>query len=122
VTLTKKRLYSSMKSNIPLIKTLWQNYYDQGVPVDDWRETQVGIPMASTDFGDVSHRTPATGSYIKIGPEGTPGHSKQLANCSVSKEGFEAMIIGTKALAMTLVELLAEPERLVEAKEYFKSS
>jgi len=121
VTVTKKKLYTSMKPNIPLVKVLYQNYVDQGVKVDDWQETQVGIPMASTDFGDVSRKCPSTGSYIGIGPEGTPGHSRQLADCSVTKEGLDAMIIGTKALAMTLVELLAKPELLKEAREYFNS-
>jgi amidohydrolase len=121
VTVTKNKLYSSVKPNIPLIKVLWQNYIDQGVKVDDWQETQGGMPMASTDFGDVSRRCPSTGSYISIGPEGTPGHSRQLADCSITKEGLDAMIIGTKALAMTLVELLAKPELLKEAREYFNS-
>ncbi len=121
VTVTKAKLYSSMKSNIPLIKVLYQNYVDQGVKVDDWQETQAGIPMASTDLGDVSQRCPTTGSYIGIGPEGTPGHSRQLADCTMTKEGLEAMMVGTKALAMTLVELLAKPEVLKEAKEYFNT-
>lgn len=121
VTVTKKRLYSSMKLNLPLIQTLWQNYKDQGVDITDWKETVDGMPMASTDFGDVSQRTPSTGSYIKIAPEGTPGHSRQLAAASMTEEGLDAMIIGTKALAMTLVELLAEPEKLKEAREYFKT-
>lgn len=121
VTVTKKRLYSSMKLNLPLVQTLWQSYKDQGVDIADWRETVVGMPMASTDFGDVSQRTPSTGSYIKIAPEGTPGHSRQLAAASITKEGLDAMMIGTKALAMTLVELLAEPEKLRGAREYFKT-
>jgi amidohydrolase len=121
VTVTKAKLYSSMKPNIPLVKVLYQNYVDQGVKVDDWQETQAGIPMASTDFGDVSQRCPSTGSYIGIGPENIPGHSKQLADCTMTKEGLEAMIVGTKALAMTLVELLAKPKVLKEAKEYFKT-
>ncbi|HIH88785.1 TPA: M20 family metallopeptidase [Candidatus Bathyarchaeota archaeon] len=121
VTVTKAKLYSSMKPNIPLVKVLYQNYVDQGVKVDDWQETQAGIPMASTDFGDVSQRCPSTGSYIGIGPENIPGHSKQLADCTMTKAGLEAMIVGTKALAMTLVELLAKPEVLKEAKEYFKT-
>jgi metal-dependent amidase/aminoacylase/carboxypeptidase family protein len=81
----------------------------------------MGQPMASTDFGDVSQRCPAAGSHICIAPEGTPGHSRQLADASVSKEGLDAMIIGTKALAMTLVELLARPEILKEARESFNS-
>ncbi len=119
VTVAKHKLYSSMKPNIPLIKILWQNYADQGVKPDPWEETQAGIPMASTDFGDVSQKCPATGSYISLGP--APGHSRQLADASVTKEGLEAMMIGTKALAMTLIELLAEPEILKEACDYFKT-
>ncbi len=121
VTVTKAKLYSSMKPNIPLVKVLYQNYIDQGVKVDDWQETQAGIPMASTDFGDVSQKCPSTGSYIGIGPENIPGHSKQLADCTMTSEGLEAMMVGTKALAMTMVELLAKPEVLKEAKEYFKA-
>ena len=36
-------------------------------------------------------------------------------------EGLDAMILGAKALGMTLVEVLARPEILKEAKEYFNS-
>ena len=121
LAVTKHKLYSSMKPNIPLVRVLYQNYVDQGVAVDDWQETQAGIPMASTDFGDVSQRCPATGSYIGIGPEDTPGHSKQMADCTITSGGLDALIIGTKALAMTTVELLAKPELLREAKEYFNT-
>jgi hypothetical protein len=77
--------------------------------------------MASTDYGDVSQKTPVAGSNIKIAPEGTPGHSRQLADASMTKEGLDAMILGTKALGMTLVELLARPEILREARDYFDS-
>ncbi len=121
VELTKRKLYSSKKLNLPLIEVLWRNYAEQGVPMKDWNESIQGMPMASTDFGDVSQRTPAAGSHIKIAEPGTPGHSRQLAEASMTEEGLEAMIVGTKALAMTLVELLTEPERLKEAREYFDS-
>ncbi len=119
VEITKKKGYSGKKLNIPLVKALWQNYKDMGAPVIDWGESTTAMPKASTDFGDVSQRTPATGSYIGIAPQGTPGHSKQLADASVTREGLDAMIVGAKALGMTLVELLAKPELLKEAKEYF---
>jgi amidohydrolase len=121
VEITKRKLYSSKKLNIPMIKTLWQNYKELGVPVKDWQESTRAIPMASTDFGDVSQKVPVAGSYIGIAPEGTPGHSRQLADASMTKEGLDAMILGTKALGMTLVELLAKPEILKEAREYFDS-
>jgi amidohydrolase len=122
VEITKNRFYASKKPNYPLIATLWQNYKDQGVELKDWRETVNAMPMASTDYGDVSQKTPSVGSYIGIASPGTPGHSLALAEASVTKEGLDAMIIGTKALGMTLVELLAKPEILKQAKEYFDSN
>ena len=121
VEIAKRKLYSSNKLNIPMIKTLWQNYKDLGAPVKDWQESTRAIPMASTDFGDVSQKAPVAGSYIGIAPEGTPGHSRQLADASMTREGLDAMVVGAKALGMTLVELLARPETLKEAREYFDS-
>jgi len=121
VEVTKRKLYSSKKLNTPMIKALWQNYVDLGAPVKDWQESTRAIPMASTDYGDVSQKAPVAGSNIKIAPEGTPGHSRQLADASMTKEGLDAMVVGTKALGMTLVELLARPEILREAREYFDS-
>jgi len=121
VEIEKGRFYSSKKLNHPMIKTLWQNYVDLGAPVDDWEESVNRMPMASTDYGDVSQVAPSAGSYIGIAPAGTPGHSIQLADASMTKKGLDAMILGTKALGMTLVELLAKPEILVEAKKYFDS-
>lgn len=122
VEIIKGRFYSSKKLNYPMIRTLWQNYADLGAPVTDWEESVNRMPMASTDYGDVSQRTPSAGSYIGIAPPGTPGHSIQLAEASMTPEGLDAMIVGTKALGMTLVELLAKPEILKEAKEFFDSN
>jgi amidohydrolase len=119
VKVTKRKLYSGKKINEPLVEVLWNNYASLGVEMRPWKETINGMPMASTDFGNVSQRIPTAGSNIKIAESGTPGHSRQMADASVTPEGLEAMIIGTKALAMTLVELLAEPEKLKRAKEYF---
>ncbi|MCW4050664.1 MAG: M20 family metallopeptidase [Candidatus Bathyarchaeota archaeon] len=122
VEITKNKFYASMKVNIPLVKALWQNYKDQGVPVRDWKESTTAMPRASTDYGNVSQKTPSTGSSIAIAPPGTPGHSIQLAEASITKKGLDAMIVGTKALGMTLVEMLIRPELLKEAKEYFDSN
>ena len=121
VEIDKGRFYSSKKLNYPMIRTLWQNYVDLGAPVSDWEESANSMPMASTDYGDVSHVAPSAGSYIGIAPPGTPGHSIQLADASMTPEGLDAMIVGTKALGMTLVELLAKPDILKEAKEFFDS-
>jgi amidohydrolase len=121
VEIEKNRFYASKKLNYPLIRTLWENYKELGAPVKDWKESVKAMPMASTDYGDVSQKTPAAGSYIGIAPEGTPGHSIKLADATMTKEGLDALNVGAKALGMTLVELLANPEILEEAKEFFKS-
>jgi len=121
VEIDKGKFYSSKKLNYPMIRTLWQNYVDLGAPVSDWEESANSMPMASTDYGNVSHRTPSAGSYMGFAPPGTPGYSSQLADASMTPEGLDAMIVGTKALGMTLVELLAKPEILKEAKEFFDS-
>ena len=121
VKVTKRKLYSGKKVNEPLAEALWNNYSAQGVDIKPWQETIIGMPRASTDFGDVSQRIPAVSSSIAVTEPGTPGHSVQMAEATMTEKGQEAMIVGTKALAMTLVELLAEPEKLKKAKEYFDS-
>jgi len=121
VKVTKRKLYSGKKVNGPLAEVLWNNYAAQGVQIRPWQETINGMPMASTDFGDVSQKIPATSSSIAVTEPGTPGHSVQMADATMTEKGQEAMIVGTTALAMTLVELLAEPEKLKRAKEYFDS-
>jgi len=121
VTITKRKGYRGKKTNEPLVEVLWNNYAAQGVDLKPWQESIRGMPMASTDFGDVSHKTPAAGSSIAVTEPGTPGHSIQMADATMTEKGQEAMMVGTKALAMTLVELLARPEVLEKAKEYFDS-
>lgn len=121
VEVTKRKLYSGKKINEPLVELLWNNYKALGVDPIDWRESIKGMPMASTDFGDVSQRTPAAGSSIKIAERGTPGHSKEFADASVTPVGLEAMIVGAKAMAMTVVDLLADSENVNRVREYFDS-
>ena len=121
VNVTKRKLYSGKKINEPMVEVLWDNYASLGVEMRPWRESVSGMPMASTDFGDVSQRIPVAGSYIAIAEPGTPGHSVKMAEATMTEKGQEAMITGAKALAMTLVELLARPEKLRRAKKYFES-
>ncbi|TRO46492.1 M20 family peptidase [Candidatus Bathyarchaeota archaeon] len=119
VKVTKRKVYSSKKLNPPLIEALWGNYASQGIDIPDWRETYTGMPLASSDFGDVSRVIPVVSSNIKVGEPGLPGHSVQMADATMTEQGQEAMMVGAKALGMTLVELLAVPERLKAIKDYF---
>ncbi len=122
VKVKKRRVYSSKKQNPPLIDVLWGNYAAQGLEIEHWKETYTGMPLASSDFGDVSHVIPVVSSNIKIGEPGLPGHSVQMADATMTEQGQEAMMVGAKALGMTLVELLAVPEKLKAVKEYFDAN
>ena len=76
--------------------------------------------MGSSDIGNVSQVVPAIHPYIKIGPEEMGGHTPQVREAAASPEGHEGMIQMAKTMAMTAVDLLAEPENLREAQRTFR--
>jgi hypothetical protein len=62
---------------------------------------------------------PSIHPYIAIGPEEMGGHTVEFCEAAASPAGHEGMIKAAKILAMTAVDLLAEPANLVEAKAAF---
>jgi len=73
----------------------------------------------STDCGNVSQRLPTIHPYIRISPDGVPGHSREFAEWARSPMARTGMVAGAKALALTAVDLLASPEALTKAKNDF---
>ena len=54
-----------------------------------------------------------------IGPEDLAGHTNEFREAWASKAGHEGLLVAAKALAMTAIDLLAEPANLDEAKKAF---
>ena len=75
----------------------------------------------STDCGNVSQRLPTIHPYIRISPDGVPGHSREFAEWARSPMARTGMVAGAKALALTAVDLLASPESLEHARQDFGS-
>jgi len=73
----------------------------------------------STDAGNVSQAIPTIHPYIRTSPDGVPGHSREFAEHQVSPLARAGMVAAAKALAMTAVDLLADPARLAAAKADF---
>jgi amidohydrolase len=73
--------------------------------------------MGSTDMGDISHLIPSIHPYLAIAPEKVAGHTVEFREYCISDAGKLAMLDAAKALAMTTVDLLVNPEMLVKAKE-----
>jgi amidohydrolase len=73
----------------------------------------------STDCGNVSQALPTIHPYIRISPDGVPGHSREFAEWARSPLARTGLVAGAKALAMTALDLLASPEALGQAKADF---
>ncbi len=73
----------------------------------------------STDCGNVSQALPTIHPYMRIAPDGVPGHSRQFAEWAHSPLARAGILAGAKALAMTALDLLASPELLEQATDDF---
>lgn len=76
--------------------------------------------FGSTDMGNVSQILPGIHPFVAIaGPE-ILLHSAEFALAAASDDGTKGMMDAAGAMAMTVVDLLACPEKLAEAKEEFE--
>ena len=72
-------------------------------------------PMGSTDMGNVSHAAPSLHPYLAVASEDIPWHSSAFREACLTAAGRAAMLDGAKALAMTAVDLLVQPNLVEEA-------
>jgi metal-dependent amidase/aminoacylase/carboxypeptidase family protein len=73
----------------------------------------------STDCGNVSQRLPTIHPYVRIAPDGVPGHSREFAGWARSPLARTGMVAGAKALALTALDLLASLDALRAARDDF---
>jgi amidohydrolase len=86
---------------------------------EDPDDGQAGF--GSTDCGNVSQAIPTIHPYVRISPDGVPGHSREFAEWARSPLARAGMVAGAKALALTAFDLVASPEALHRAKDDFKN-
>lgn len=84
-------------------------------------EAAVIPPGGSTDFSDVTHVVPGIHPLIGMGVEGVPGHSKALADLTLTEKGDKNLEIGIKSMAMAAVELMTNPVLVNKIKEEFET-
>ncbi len=101
------RPYLNMVPSHALGAVLRENLEQIGRDVQDERASE---GVGSTDFGNVSHKVPATYAYLGIcGPE-AGWHSKEVAAATKTERGHEAIIAGAKSLAMTAIDILVNDD------------
>ncbi|HCP32581.1 TPA: amidohydrolase [Candidatus Acetothermia bacterium] len=110
--------YKAMKPNRVMGEAFTRNLESLGEPLSP---PPADAGLGSTDMGDVSHAVPAIHAYIQICPEEVAGHSREFAQASASKRGREVMLIATKAMAMTAIDLFTDPDLVKRMEEEFES-
>jgi len=78
--------------------------------------------FGSTDMGNVSQLVPGIHPIVAIAPKDVPGHSPQFAEAAASEAGIRGLVDAAKALAMTVVDLVANPEIAVKVRGEFKQN
>lgn len=108
--------YAPMKNNLVLAKLFAQNLESLGRRVESF-EPHFGF--GSTDMGNVSQVIPAIHPSVAIVSPDVLLHSADFAVAAASESGHEGLLDAAKALAMTVVDLLSEPQALAGVKDEF---
>jgi amidohydrolase len=109
-------IHEPMKANPTMADLFRANLAYIDFP-EDPDDGQAGY--GSTDCGNVSQRLPTIHPYIRISPDGVPGHSRDFAQWARSPLARAGMVAGAKALALTALDLLAAPDTLARARADF---
>ncbi|MCB0668554.1 MAG: amidohydrolase [Saprospiraceae bacterium] len=83
-------------------------------------ETHTIMEGASSDVGDVSWIVPEIQLSVTTAPLGTPWHSWAVVACGGMSIGHKGLIYAAKALGMTMVDLLNEPDVIDRIEAEFR--
>jgi amidohydrolase len=109
-------VYAPMKNNLVLAQLFARNLESLGRKVQPF-ETDFGF--GSTDMGNVSQVIPAIHPSVAIASPDVLLHSADFAVAAASESGHNGLLDAAKALSMTVVDLLSEPQALAEVKDEF---
>jgi amidohydrolase len=111
-------VYAAMRNNLTLARLFKQNMESLG------RRIKLSDPdcaFGSTDMGNVSQLVPSIHPEVAIAPVGVSVHSPEFALAAASEAGSQGFLDAAKAMAMTVVDLVANPEVMTKVKEEFAS-
>ena len=109
--------YTPLRNNLTLAQLFSQNMQSLGRKVKLSDSSQA---FGSTDMGNVSQLVPSIHSRVAIAPAGVLLHSPQFTEAAASEAGIRGLLDAAKALAMTVVDLVANPEIVIKIKEEFQ--
>jgi amidohydrolase len=110
---------SDMITNRVIARRLKQHLDDVGLRQP---EAKAAPPSGSTDWGNVSYIVPSVETSYPILDRVCTWHSPDVVEASISEMGFANTLLVAKALALTGVDLIADPAFLDEVKAEFARS
>jgi len=113
--------YLDIRYNAPLADCFRENAEALGrafFPLDKLPASMAG----STDMGNVSYRVPSIHPMLQSAPPGCNIHNAAFADHAAAAIGDEAAIDGAKALAMTAIDFLCDPDLRARSKASFDDS
>jgi amidohydrolase len=109
-------VYEPMKNNLTLARLFASNLETLGRKVEPFTSY---FAFGSTDVGNVSQVIPTIHPSIAIVSPDVLLHSKEFVPAAASELGHKGILDAAKALAMTVADLLSDPEVLQEVKSEF---
>ncbi len=83
---------------------------------EEMSEPLPGASIGSSDVGNVSQVVPTIQPTISITAAPTPWHTEASKAAARSEKGLASIALGAKALALTALELLSDPDLLAAIK------
>jgi amidohydrolase len=111
--------YAPFYPSYPMGRIFRENMKTLGIAEDSFSETE---EIGSSDIGNLSQVLPTLHPEFRVGDKGEVNHSRDFLTAVVSKNGAAAMIAMTKAMALTVYDLLAKPALMAEVKKEFMAA
>ncbi|MDF0725703.1 M20 family metallopeptidase [Cytobacillus sp. S13-E01] len=112
--------YDNMVTNENLSNAFSNSLLALGIEKGDINEKNSG--SGSLDMGNVSQVVPSIHPYIQICTEPYACHTNEFREAAMSEKAQESMILGAKAMALTGLDVLTNPELLLQIKQEFKKN
>ncbi len=107
--------YSNLTTNDTMAEAYVDNMRDLGKSLPTKRQS-LAFGGASTDMGNVSHVVPSIHPLFGI-KTSEGNHTPAFTGAAATPEAHVETILASKALAMTAVDLFADPALLAQAKQ-----
>ncbi len=113
--------YLALNTNPALAAAYASNMRTAGRTVSE--PTGMGAAgMGSTDMGNVSWVVPSIHPSIAVGPRGVPIHTLEFGLFAGGEGGDRAIVDGAKAIALTAIDVLTQPDLVAGMRRRFDES